>query len=411
MAGALSGGGNGDMDDYVMASMSGQMDNEGGGALSAGQTSDAIDYQGQSAASPQELRNLQLLAEMRGLNTGTHNGSSTSQYGEMLSGDLSVAQEAMKQNALFRARLAEIQANKSMQERIAEKQIAGRSDVARIMAGKSQETLLSDDDLKNAGLPPGTTAAVNPFGKIRVIHSPPASQQMLTGFDDSGKPTYAPPGAALTPAMRTSVQTYLKGSQQVLPQLDSLITDLSSGKAGSAMGLSGIGERAIESTVGQVADLNGRTKAIFPKDAALRTRMEQLNELAAPTLEADPRIAAMGEKRHDAIQKMLPDPDSWHTDVGESLTKLKQLRDQLKSRNSEYSSMLKGEGLVTDDNKSASRGMSGTSAIKSPPTPSQINEEMVRQHAAEAIANGKDPASVAKLAKERYGVDINATGQ
>lgn len=409
MAGALTmdDQNSNDMQEAMMAQMHSNM---GGGALS--NPPEAMDMQGQSAASPQEMRDLQLLAEIKGLNTGNHNGSSSSQYGEVAGNELGVATEAMKQNALMRSRLAQIQANKSAAIRIAEENIQGRTDVAHVMAGKNAERLLSDDELKEAGLPPGTSAAVNNFGKIRVIHSPPASQQQLTGFGTDGKPQYADPGAALTPAMRTSVQTYLRQANQVTPQLNTLIGDLEGGKSGSSMGVTGMGERALEGTAGQVAGMFGRTKPLFPKDADLRTRMEQFNELATPALEADPRHQAMGADAKEHIAKMLPNPDSWHTDVGTSLTQLKALRDQMTARSSEYNAMLRGQGLT--NNTPADTGLSSSPnlppsarGLATPANPEQAQAAVIRQHAQDAISRGADPAAVAKQAKDKFGIDIS----
>ena len=403
MAGALS-----EYDDQVapvddataVQSMLPDDDTSSAGALSSGGADEnPTHYNNIQAASPQEMRDLQALAYTKGMLAPKHTGATMLEgLGQAAENKYALALENMKENAALRQKLAAIATSKNLQKQIAEAQIQGRTDVAKIMAGKSAERLLSDDELKEAGLPPGTSAAVNNFGRIRVLHTPPSAQQMLTGYDDQGKPQYAAPGAALTPAMRSSYQMYLRNANQVKPQLKQLLQDLNSTKSQTSMGIAGGAERLINSTVGQAANLTGLADTpapFFPKDTALRDRMEKFNEMALPLLEADPRHQAMGIKGKEALGEMLPEPDSSWQDVGTARTKLQSLYDQINSRSDEYNAALKGQGL--------------TDNTPTPPTASsggEVDEAMIRRHAKEAIANGKDPLAVAKKAKEQFGIDI-----
>lgn len=404
MPGALSGDDE-DMQQYLMASAAGRAPAQMGGALSASDdySEDPDAYMDAQSTSPQEMRDLQTLAYVKGLNQPTRTGSSNESFDNAIGGQYQALAEHVKQNAAMRLKLAAIAASKNMQMQQAEKEIQGKKDVATIMAGKNAEHLLSDAEIQDAGLPPGTSAAVNNFGKVRVIHSPPAAQQMLTGFDGSGKPQYADPGAALTPQMRTSIQDYLKQANQVKPQLQQLMQDMQTPGAQTSMGGTGKLERGANAIVGQIGNLIGARDSknpMFPKDTALNDRMKKLNELAMPVLEADPRHQALGGKAKEELEDMLPEPESWGLDPGTAHTKYKDLMDMLNTRSDEYNAMLKGHGLT---NAPSNEG----GDLPAPPTPKQLDQQTIMQHAREAIANGKDPAAVAKAAKDRYGVDIN----
>lgn len=426
-----------DAQDLMMSNMAAAR-SSGSGALSQAaaqdddsDATDATDDPGASgaeSASPQDMRNLKMLAYAKGMMAPMHTGAPLLEgYGNVASNELALANEHMKMNAQLRAKLAAINASKSASERISQEQIEGRNEVAKIMAGKNAETLLSDDDLQQAGLPPGTTAATNAFGKIRVIHSPPATQQMLTGFDGEGKPMYAAPGAALTPAVRSQYQTFLKNSQSVAPMLDDLIERTDPDQhpdAQSAMGASGTGERLINATVGQGAQLLGMKKGNFFKDdTKLRDDTNKFNELAMSALSNHPVYAGMGQHARDDIKGLLPDMDAHGADLGTVHQKLVDFKNQLTPRISEAQMALKGQGMTNQGgNQQIPSGQpdvsiqsmgdyspqSGRGQLPNPPTPQQIDVDMVVQHARAAIAAGADPKAVAKRAKDKYGIDIGA---
>jgi hypothetical protein len=402
MAGPLS---DSDMQNVAMSQMASNQAQQQGALSSAADDSD--DGQGFDSMSPQELRDMKSLAYAKGMLAPTWSGNSVGEgLRNATNNEYQLAVDHAKMNGVLRARLAAVAAEQASRERIAQAEIAGKSNVATIMAGKNAERQLSDQEIQEMGLPPGTTAGINNFGRVRVIHSPPAAQQMLTGVDKDGKPQYASPGNAVTPAFRTNAQTYLRQAAQVGPDLDSLIDNLS--EHPSAMGAAGLGERALESTVGQLAGHFGRTKPLFPQDAALRTQMEQFNEKALPLLQADPQHQAAGIHNRDELMKLLPDPDTYHTDVGTALTQLKQLRDQTRSQVGMYNNILSGKGITASAPGDPGISLPGNSPdnVPTPPNPSQIDEAMVRQHAKDAIAKGADPSLVAKRAKEQYGIDL-----
>lgn len=410
MAGALSDNDAQDMNQMQMGQMVAQQRGQPQGALSSAPDDAPDDGSGFDSQSPQETRDLQSLAFAKGMMAPMHTGAPLLEgYGNVASNEYNATMEHVKQNGLLRAKLAAINAQDLSRQQINQANIEGKTAIAKIMAGKTAEQLMSDDEVADAGFPPGTVAAVNNFGKVRVLHKPPVSQQMLTGFDDSGKPQYADPGAALTPQVRTSAQNYLRQSAQLAPQLDDLISKV--GSSQTALGVSGAAERGLNATVGQVKNLVGISGAIAPKDTKLQNQMELFNESALPVLEADPRHQAMGAKaRDELIQGMLPDPDSWHTDAGTAVQKLKDLKAQIGQRRALYSSMLGGKGLTNppdgqDDGISIS-GNASSGDLPPPSNPSQINENMIRQHAQDAIARGANPDIVAKRAKAQYGIDI-----
>lgn len=374
-----------------------------GGALTAAMGGDNISggaapAQGGSTPlelnSPQEWRDLQLLESARGLMNSPHTGRLEEGVGNMYTNLADVQQKHMAMNAAAKAKLAEIQANMDAKKEISEGQNQSREDIANIMVGKNAMTNLTPDEIKEAGLAPGTVAQRNRFGNVHVVQSPPASQRVLTGYDNNGQAQYADPGAALTPKLRSDYQEYLRQSNQAVPQLENMMNTLQppDGSAGpqSALGVSGLGERAARGSIGQAANLMGKRDVIAPDDATVRTKMEQLNALLRPTLLADPRAQSAHLTAKD-INDMLPDPDSWTGSIDDAMTKYGAVHDAITKRQGEYSDILTGKTQITDQGSGKAKGGGSDATL---------------QHAKDAIAAGADPAKVKARLKE-MGVDAS----
>lgn len=387
MAGPLSD--NGDINDYMMLKqMAGNNppqaapmadtppalprangDNISGndrGALSAATTNGMPP----SATSPQEWRDLQLLETARGLASTPHTGHAAEGVQNMYANLAGVAEKQLTANAVMRAKMAEIGAAKDAEIEKGRQANQAKVDVANIMAGKNSQTNLDPDEIEEMGLPPGTVATRNKFGQIHVIHSPPASQQQMTGYDDQGKPTYAQPGAVLTPKVRSDMQTYLKNSESALPKLDEQIARMEGpDNSQTSLGVTGKLEDWANATAGQAAGLMGRKKPFFEHDTIARNNLKQLNELLMPALTTDPRSSHMSRVE---ISGMLPSLGMGE-DAGDALTKLKTIRATMKQRRDEYADQLKGQSSITD---------TGDKEDKPAPdeyTPEQIEREKRRR--------------------------------
>lgn len=414
MAGALSDSDNGDMNDYLLmkqvesGSMPGQQSapplgppttvadsgmggaplpvptggiSGGGNNISGndpGAARGALSTPGmQPAASPQEWRDLQLLEAARGMATAPHTGRAAEGLQNEYTNLADVAHQQLVANAAMRAKIAEIQAAKEADISKNKDTVQGRIDVANIMAGKNSQEQLTPDEISDMGLPPGSVASRNKFGQIHVIHSPPASQQELTGYDANGNATYAQPGAVLTPKIRSDMQGYMRSTEGTLPKLNDMISTMQDPKNNvqSALGVSGSGEEVLNATAGQVASAFGRKTPLFPQDTELRQNLAQLNEQLAPAISADPRMSHLSREEVHAMLPSLGHSES----AGEALTKLKTIRDTMQQRRAEYGEQLQGKNSISDTSHD-SEGSGGSSGTF---TPEQVQEEMRRRKLAQ----------------------------
>lgn len=385
MAGALSDNDAQDanmlaMSQYAQQQNSGNNDGAVQGALSAASADAGGDAM--NTYDPKEVRNLQLLEAARGYLQPTHTGSFGESLGNAVGNVATVSAAQMKQNATARAAMAKQQLIENARIQAATIGKEKGEDVAHILAGANTWKTLSPDEAKQIpGYAPGDVWQQNMRGQLQKKSSAPANQRVLTGYDKDGNASYADPGAALTPKLRSDYQEFLRQSNQVLPDLQKMVDHLNSDDvATGGIGATGYVERTLRGTVGQGLNAMGYKDVIGPEGATLRNNMSSLNALLRPVLQADPRSQAAHIGKEE-IDDLLPNPDHIGVGLDDARTKYGGALKRLQERTGEYSQVLKGRSDITEGPASEQKDKK---SIRQMPTPEEALAELARRRAAKA---------------------------
>lgn len=324
--------------------------NRQGASYGAGANS-AIDNEGNPGEySPQDLRTLQLLDNVRGQLAPKHSGNAWAEgYGQAADNQYKTLAAILSANAKARAAMALQGMKNKGSAGVADIRGEAARDVADTNAGKNAQTPLSEAQARKMGLnvPPGWVGTINPFGKVTTISRPSAAQTMMTDRDNQGNVTYAEPGQALTPAERSKHQDYMKLATPVMNQLDeqdpnslyNKLLDPSNKTAFGGIG-GGLTERAAQGVVGFV----GGDTNVAPKDLDLREQVSQFNAKATALLEASPVLNASAKK---ALKDDLPDPNSAFESQASVAAKIKRFKINLAEAMAQSQSALHGQALTT----------------------------------------------------------------
>lgn len=361
--------------------------NRQGASYGAGANS-AIDNEGNPGEySPQDLRTLQLLDNVRGQLAPKHSGNAWAEgYGQAADNQYKTLAAILSANAKARAAMALQGMKNKGSAGVADIRSEASRDVAHIRAQGNTWYDLTPEELRD--YPPGTTGQVNALNQKR-MHYPPSSQTMQTGRDADGKITYAEPGEALTPAQRSEHQKYIKLAQPIMNQLDdqdpnSLYNKVLDPSNKTAFGGPRLAERAAQGVMG----FTGQSTNVAPKDLDLVEQIEQFNSKAAAMLEAAPVLNASVKK---ALKDDLPDPNSVFESQASAAAKIKRFKTNLADAMTQSQTALRGQAATTGP-----AGATGAAPRVDPAT--------ALAHAKAAIAAGADPEAI-KLRLSKMGID------
>lgn len=359
----------------------------------------ATDDQGNPGEySPQDMRTLQLLDNVRGQMAPKHTGASLLEgYGQAAENQYKTLSGVLSANAKARAALA-LQGMKTQgQLGVAGVGADAKRDVAMINVGGKMVKPLSEQDARAMGfnVPAGWTGYINNFGKPTTLTRPSSNQEMMVD-DGKGGTTYAAPGQALTTAQRTQHQSYLSNADPVMKELDetnpdSLISRLGNADSKTSLGGPGMLERGEQN----VAGLFGMASQPNPEDTKLRADIADFNIKAAPLLRNGAGTDKLSPAQLDQLEhSSLPDPTNHLESFGSANAKIMALKKTIHASVKSSQDALQGHG---------SFGGGATGSYAAAPTNAQDPKALIA-HAQDAIARGA-PKDKVLLQLKQMGVD------
>jgi hypothetical protein len=219
-------------------------------------------------------------------------------------------------------------------KKLGELDALGANTTGDASTGKHIGGQLTDDEIKQFNIPPGSGAvweATSSGIMPKVISR--ASTEQISGYDEQGKPIWENKTTALTPTMKTGVQSQLDQTAMLLPHINWLIDQAENGKVGfDAFGVPG----KVVAGFGKVA---GMTDAdVAPEVRNYREAMGLTAEPLKHILARDPTHRMSNEEAND-IEPYIPH-NEWFTNKKDTLMKLREVRSRIISNAEEKAKSL-----------------------------------------------------------------------